>query len=92
MTRVPKGESVDIDFDSTNYNMSSGNLESAEYGHPKVNEGLPQVNVAYFLEHKSGIPVYYDVYYGSIIDMEHCRTAVEKVKAIQEDLELSFLH
>lgn len=91
MSRIPKGESVDIDFDSTNYNISSGNLESAEYGHPKVNEGLPQVNVAYFLEHKSGIPVYYDVYYGSIIDMEHCRTAVEKVRAIQEDLELSFI-
>lgn len=91
LSHVPAGESVDIDFDSTNYNIGSGNLESAEYGHPKIEEGLPQVNVAYFLEHKTGVPVYYDVYYGSIIDMEHCRTAMEKVRAVQEDLELCFV-
>ena len=85
------GETVDLDFDSTNYNIGSGTVEEAEYGHPKVNEGLPQVNVAYFLEHESGIPVYYDVYYGSIIDMAHCKTAMERVQAVREDLKLRFV-
>lgn len=82
---------VDIDLDSTNFNVGSKELSSAERGKPKDDEGLPQINVAYFLDRKKGLPVYYDIYYGSIIDMEHCKTAVEKVKAANSDAKLSFI-
>ena len=82
---------IDIDFDSTNFNISSKEIEGAEYGHAKDKEGLPQINVAYFLERKSGLPVYYDIYYGSIIDMEHCRRAVDKLKVIQRNVQASFI-
>ena len=82
---------IDIDFDSTNFNVSSKELEEAEYGHAKVKEGLPQINVAYYLERKSGLPVYYDIYYGSIIDMEHCKKAAEKLRSIQSDVKASFI-
>lgn len=82
---------IDIDFDSTNYNINSVNVGSAERGKPKVDEGLPQVNVAYFLERATGLPVYYDIYYGSIIDMEHCKTAVGKMKAVNPDIRASFV-
>ncbi|MBP5312870.1 MAG: transposase [Clostridia bacterium] len=82
---------VDIDLDSTNFNIGSKDLSSAERGKPKDDEGLPQINVAYFLDRKTGLPVYYDIYYGSIIDMEHCKTAVEKVKAANPDANISFI-
>lgn len=82
---------VDIDFDSTNFNVSSVGVESAERGKAKVDEGLPQVNVAYFLERETGLPVYYDIYYGSIVDMEHCKTAIRKLKEIQKDVRASFV-
>ena len=82
---------IDIDFDSTNFNVSSVNVESAEWGKAKIDEGLPQVNVAYFLERKTGLPVYFDIYYGSIIDMEHCKTAVAKLKAVNPEVKASFV-
>ena len=82
---------IHIDFDSTNFNIHSPTVESAEYGKPKVEEGLPQINVAYFLERSTGLPVYYDIYYGSIIDMEHCKTAVDKLKAVNSDIQASFV-
>ena len=82
---------VNIDFDSTNFNTNSKGIVSAEHGAPKVDEGLPQINVAYFLERSTGIPVYYDIYYGSIIDMEHCKTAVNKLKSINKNTKFSFV-
>ena len=82
---------IDVDYDSTNFNISSHGIESAERGKTKVDEGLPQVNVAYFLERSTGIPIYYDIYYGSIIDMEHCKTAVAKLKEINPSTRFSFV-
>lgn len=77
---------VDIDFYSTNRNSNSKSLTLSEYGKAKVNEGLPQINTAYFLDRSSGLPIYFDVYYGSIIDMTHCKTALDKIKAIKSDI------
>lgn len=85
------GTYIDIDYDSTNFNVNSETLEAAEHGKAKVDEGLPQINVAYFIERSSGIPVYYDIYYGSIIDMEHCRTAVNKLREINAGTKFSFV-
>lgn len=77
---------IDIDFDSTNRNVSSKSIGFAEFGKAKVDEGLPQVNTAYFLDRESGLPIYYDIYYGSIIDMSHCQVALEKIKAVNKSI------
>lgn len=82
---------INVDFDSTSFNTSSSNIDSAEYGYSKSNESIPQVNVAYFLDRKTGVPIYYDIYYGSIIDMEHCITATSKIKQISETSKISFV-
>ncbi len=89
--KMGKNGVIDIDFDSTNYNVSSTGIIAGEYGKPKVDEGLPQVNVAYFLDRKTGIPIYFDLYYGSIIDMAHCQNALEKIQAIKNDIRGSFV-
>lgn len=85
------GSSICIDFDSTNFNIGSKSIDSAEKGKPKDEEGLPQINVAYFLDRITGLPIYYDIYYGSIIDMEHCKSAVDKVHAVKSDMKCSFV-
>ena len=77
---------IDIDFDSTNRNVSSRNISLGEYGKAKVDEGLPQVNTAYFLDRETGLPIYFDIYYGSIIDMSHCQVALDKIKKIKKDI------
>ena len=77
---------VYIDFDSTNRNVSLKSILSSEYGKAKVDEGLPQVNTAFFLDRDTGLPIYFDVYYGSIIDMEHCKIALNKIRQIKKDI------
>lgn len=62
---------VEIDFDSTNANTSSGNIGLAERGKAKTDEGLPQVNFSYLVDRNTGIPMHFDIFYGSIVDMEH---------------------
>ena len=77
---------IDIDFDSTNRNVSSKSISLGEYGKAKVDEGLPQVNTAYLLDRETGLPIYFDIYYGSIIDMNHCQIALDKIKKIKKDV------
>ena len=74
---------VEVDFDSTNVNTSSKGVLSAERGKPKVDEDLPQVNFSYLVDRKTGVPMHFDMYYGSVVDMEHCKNYIEKVKAIK---------
>lgn len=86
-----KDAQISVDFDSTNFNASSPFLQLSEFGQPKVDEGIPQVNVAYFLNRKTGLPIYYDIYYGSIIDMNHCKTAIDKIKEIASAVKIQFV-
>lgn len=76
---------VEVDFDSTNVNTSSEGVLSAERGKPKVDEDLPQVNFSYLVDRKTGVPMHFDMFYGSVVDMEHCKNYIEKVKAIKPD-------
>lgn len=82
---------INIDLDSTNYNVSGSNSDLAQRGKPKIDEGLEQINVAYFIERNSGLPIYFDIYFGSINDMSHFKIAVDKVKAIAPDNTFSLI-
>lgn len=68
---------VYVDIDSTNFNVSSAGCDSAEYGKAKDDEGLPQINMAYFHDRQSGMPIFYDSFYGSITDLSHCITGIK---------------
>lgn len=91
LKRLGDNTRIDIDFDSTNFNNSSNNLKLSEYGNPKVDEHLPQINLAYFIERNTGCPIFYDLYYGSIIDLEHCKTAIKKVKQLAPTANIQFV-
>ena len=57
-----------INYDSTNMNTSAKGITLAEYGHPKVDEELPQVNISYATSALDSKPLFYEIYPGSIID------------------------
>lgn len=72
-----------VDVDSTNINVSSSGCTDAEYGKAKVDEGLPQINMAFFYDRTSGVPVFYDSFYGSVVDISHCTVGI---KAMMDNL------
>lgn len=69
-----------VGFDSTNQNTNSHGIELAEYGHAKVKEKLPDINTAMFVDEMTGIPLYYEHFYGSILDKTETPFTMEKVK------------
>ena len=71
-----------VGFDSTNQNTNSRSIELAEYGHAKVKENLPDINTAMFVDEMTGIPLYYEHFYGSILDKTETPFTMEKVKDI----------
>jgi len=52
----------------------------AEYGHPKIDIGAPQVNLSYAIDEKDGTPLFYELYPGSIVDNSQCKFMVDKAK------------
>jgi len=76
---------VEVDFDSSNCNTFSEGISYAERGKAKVDEKLPQVNFSYIVEKESGVPIHFDMFYGSIVDMEHCKNYINKVKTIKKN-------
>lgn len=70
-----------VAYDSTNMNSAAGNLELAEYGHAKDDDELPQVNVSIGYDQIDGVPLFYEIYPGSIIDNTECEKMVERAKA-----------
>ena len=75
---------VEIDFDSSNCNTYSDGISYAERGNAKVKEGLPQINFSYIVERETGIPIHFDMFYGSVVDMEHCKNYLKKVTHINK--------
>lgn len=67
-----------IAYDSTNMNTVAGNLEMAEYGHAKDDEDLPQINLSIGYDQTDMIPLFYELYPGSIIDNTECEKMVER--------------
>lgn len=76
----PQSGTTLVGFDSTNQNTNSHGIEYAEFGHAKVKENLPDINTAMFVDEATGIPLYYEHFYGSILDKTETPFTMEKVK------------
>lgn len=71
-----------IAFDSTNINTSSDNIETAEFGHAKKKEKMPDVSTAMGVDEETGIPIYYEDFIGSLLDKTQLEATRKKVKEI----------
>lgn len=71
-------EKIYMSYDATNKNCEAGDIEIVEYGHPKVDAGLPIFNysIAYDTDNKE--PLFYEKYPGSINDMSQLEFMVDK--------------
>lgn len=76
------GQRRAVGLDSTNQNTCSSNLSTAEFGHAKTDEGLPIINTALFVDEKTGIPLYYEHFCGSILDKTQTPLTLKKAKDI----------
>lgn len=75
-----KNGEVLVALDSTNMNVNSPGIDIAEYGKPKVDEGLKQVNLMTTVDVKSELPLFYSTYPGSINDQAHFSFALKDAK------------
>ncbi|EOS40103.1 IS4/IS5 family transposase [Lachnospiraceae bacterium] len=71
-------EKIYISYDSTNKNCQAGEIEIVEYGHPKVDTGLPVFNYAVAYDTNNREPLFYEAYPGSINDVSQLQIMLEK--------------
>lgn len=70
-----------LSYDSTNKNSQAGDLDLVEFGHAKDDKGLPIINLSVAFNKTNQVPLFYEVYPGSIPDVSQLRYLLEKVDA-----------
>lgn len=71
-------ERIYISYDSTNKSSQAGDINIVEYGHPKVDAGLPIFNYAVAYDTNNREPLFYEKYPGSINDISQLEYMLEK--------------
>ena len=66
-----RGEKEYIAYDVTSISTYSGNIDIAEWGYNRDNDKLPQINLGMYYGMTSHMPVYYNIYSGSIPDKNY---------------------
>ena len=80
---VPTDKERIVAFDATNRNTTCKENRYAQFGKPKVKkDGVPQVNTALMVDEKTGIPLYYENYFGSLLDKNETTISAERVKEL----------
>ena len=77
-----RGEQEYIVYDVSSISTYSKNISIAEWGYNRDNDNLPQMNLGMYYGATSQMPVYYDLYSGSIPD----KTYLEYMMATSKDL------
>ena len=73
-------EKIYISYDSTNKNCQSGDIDFVEYGHAKDEQGAPVINYSIAYDTKNAVPLFYEDYPGSIVDITQLQYMLEKAK------------
>ena len=71
-------EKIYISYDSTNKNCQAGDIEIVEFGHPKVDAGLPIFNYSIAYDTDNQEPLFYEKYPGSINDISQLEFVLDK--------------
>lgn len=75
-----KEDIIWFSYDATNINNQSRNLSYSEYGYPKIDVGTPQINLAVAMNLKERIPLFPELYSGSIPDVAQFRYMIDKAE------------
>jgi transposase len=68
-------------YDITSLSSYSQNINLLEYGYNRDGLDLPQVNLSLLVDKDLGIPLMYDVYPGSIVDVSTLKNTIKKIKS-----------
>ena len=68
-------------YDLTSYSSQSGNIDFLEYGYSRSDPDHPQVNVSIVESSESGIPIFYDIYPGSVVDITTLRNTIDVLRS-----------
>jgi transposase len=68
-------------YDITSLSSYSQNIGLLEYGYNRDGLDLPQINLSLIVDKDLGIPVMYDLYPGSIVDVSTLKNTVKKLNA-----------
>lgn len=74
-------EKIYISYDSTNKSCQAGDIEMVEFGHPKVDQGFPIYNYAMAFDTENKVPLFYEAYPGSIVDVSQLQFMLDKAHA-----------
>ena len=70
---------VYVSYDSTNINSAAGDIDILEFGKAKDDKGLPIVNLSIAMDKTNKVPLFYEEYPGSIVDVSQFKFMVDKV-------------
>lgn len=68
-------------YDITSLSSYSQNINLLEYGYNRDGLDLPQVNLSLIIDKDLGIPLMYDVYPGSIVDVSTLKNTIKKIRS-----------
>lgn len=68
-------------YDLTSYSSQSRNIDFLEYGYSGSDPDYPQVNVSLVESSESGIPIFYDIYPGSVNDITTVKNTVDVLRS-----------
>jgi transposase len=74
-------EKIYISYDSTNKDCQAGDIEMIEFGHSKSGHGLPVFNFSVAYDKTNRVPLFYEEYPGSIVDVSQLQYMLEKAKS-----------
>jgi transposase len=68
-------------YDITSFSSYSQNISLLEYGYNRDGLDLPQVNLSLIVDRDLGIPLMYDIYPGSIVDVSTLKNTIKKINS-----------
>jgi len=72
-------------YDITSLSGYSQLINLLEYGYNRDGLDLPQLNLSLVLDKEKGIPVMYDIYPGSIVDVNTLKNTIQKIRSLGID-------
>ena len=73
--------SIYVSYDSTNKNCQAGDIDLLEFGHSKVDIGTPIFNLGVAFDNTNRVPLFYELYPGSVNDCSQFKFLVDKALA-----------
>lgn len=74
-------DKIYVSYDSTNFNNSAGDIDLVSWAKPKYDQGKKVYGFAVAYDMHNKVPLLYETYDGSIIDVSQLKQAIEKFKA-----------